>query len=350
VIERAYHTLQHEEDTGQRVIAVLIILVTVLAAGTALLERKAATHQALADRRARTQSVVAVGAEVKADTTLSQEIVLHDAGRNLTRLSEDVAAHTTGPGATFAESLASAYAAAAKQLAGLTGEFFPRFKGSDGSFDFDRFYAASLRPRFAAEEWAKAYAHKRSDYASKRGFFIAVITIFAVSLFLLGLTLTVPTGHRALFMAAGSAFGIAGVVLGTLIWTKPVAHPSRQAILLYAYAASLDASEPEPPTPETRKTYLAVVAAAGRAISYRDDYEEAYILKADNESHLDVVDPAGPHGSQAALDDYARAVELGRRTTSPGSTTRPSSAGQSASKTHSGRTPARSCSRAAARS
>jgi uncharacterized membrane protein YidH (DUF202 family) len=312
VIERAHQTLESGEDTGQRVIAVLIILVTVLAAGTALLERTASTHQAYADRHARTQAVVAVGAEVRANTSLSEEIVLHHAATNLTRLSEDFAVHKTGPGAAHAQALAAAFGAAGHELDGFRAEFFAQFRKSDGSFDYDRFYAASQRPRYAAQEWAAAYARERGDYASKRGFYIAVITIFAVSLFLLGLTLTVPSGHRGLFLGAGSAFGLAGVVLGLVIWARPVAHPSREAILSYAYAASVDASEGDQPIEADRSKYLRVIAAARRAIRFRHDYEKAYLLRADNEAHLDLIAENGPHGSPAALDDYAEAVRLER--------------------------------------
>ncbi len=308
VVERAHHALELDESTGQRVIAVLIILVTVLAAGTALLERIASTHQAHADRRARAESVIAVGEEAKTDTTLSEELVLRHAGTNLAHLSADFATEK-GPAAAHARARADALAAASRELDGLRGEFFPRFKTKDG-FDYDRFYAASLVAGSAAEEWAAAYARERGGYASKRGFYIAVITIFAVSLFLLGLTLTVPLGHRFLFLVAGSAFGLAGVVLGLVTLAQPVKHPSKAAIDAYAQAVSIDASEDNPPVADDRDKFLAVVSASSRAIDFRGDYERAYLLRANNRMYLDLTASGGPTGSDASLRDFERAVGL----------------------------------------
>jgi hypothetical protein len=311
VVEGAHHALEFDEDTGQRVIAVLIILVTVLAAGTATLERLASTHQAKADRNARIQAVRAVGAEVRLNTTLSEELVLRNTASNLEHLSEDFAGTTTGPGAAHAQSLASAYRDAAREAGQVRAQFFPRFRGADGSFDFDRFYAASWRPRFAAEEWAAAYARERADWAAKRGFYIAVITIFAVSLFLLGLTLTVPIGHRALFLTAGTVFALAGVVLGLVVLARTVAHPSRGAILAYAYAAGVDASEDSQPTEDDLPKYEQVIAATRRATDLRHDYQKAYRLRADNEAHRDFIAAGGPRSSGETLHDYEQAVKHG---------------------------------------
>jgi len=137
-----------------------------------------------------------------------------------------------------------------------------------------------------------------------------VITVFAVAVFLLGLTLTAEGLARSLLGGGGALFVLGGLVWGLWTWTSAVERPDRAAIRAYARASAIDSTLSYYPDASERGSYRAVVAGATAAILRRADYQQAYALRAIGELALDLTRPGGPVGSPAALADEKRATQL----------------------------------------
>jgi hypothetical protein len=307
--ERAHRAVELEErDPIFRRVALVITLATLLAAGTGYLERVAATHQASADRNARAKAIEAVSAAIQSDVAFQENRTLSGADDPLSDLADNLAnAHGTYPHA-----LSIAYYAAAQRLHDLRNAFFGTHYNLHGGFDSVSFFEDRELPRYEAAEWQQAYAAERGSWASKRGGLIFAISVFAVALFLLGLTLTVPQGSRQLFFWAGCAFavGATGYVLYT--WFQPTKTPSRPAIEAFARAeAANDANAPS----------AEVIDDASTAIEHRGDYEAAYVRR--GTAHLSLafdaasgpVTEVGATGTEereaaSARDDLQRAAHL----------------------------------------
>lgn len=315
VRERALHALEERPTSLQRWVAVVIMVVTVLAAGTALLERQAATDQAHADRKARIAATQAIRAGVDWRTVLGEVDALAPGAPGYTTLAEKLSGRHDSNRTEWTLALSEAYQHATGSLQGLRNDFFgKRFVQADGRFDYEAFNVAYLAPSVEIDELRSAYARERTGWATKRGFYIADLTTFAVALFLLGLTLTVPPGTRGLFIGVGSAFALGAAAFGIWAWLQPVERVQREvkAIHAYALAAAEDNLRGSLSDPRDRDITGRVIDHATRAIEAKRDYAAAYELRADALISLDLSREGGPVGSDAAVDDLAKAIEIHR--------------------------------------
>ena len=316
--ERSHYSRELEErDPVFGRVAFWITLTALLAAGAGYAERLAASHQAAADRHARAKAVEAVGAAIAADVADRERVTLN-AAVSQARLSRDEYGFV-GDGQygsvrspEYEKAVQSAYSTAADRLDKLATGFFGRRYAVHGRFDAIAFTEDQQFPRFAAAEWQKAYAAERASWASKRGELVFAISVFAVALFLLGLTLTVPAGSRYLFFGAGLIFMVGASAFTLYAWLRHTATPSGRAIAAYARAQAAD---------KAAAPYSEVVAAASAAIEHDRDYGAAYGLRGN--AHLGLafaalsgpVDEVGAIGTargeaSAARDDLRRATRL----------------------------------------
>jgi tetratricopeptide (TPR) repeat protein len=316
--ERTHYARELEErDPVFGRVAILITLTTLLASGTGFLERVAASRQAAADRNARAWAVEAVGTAIASDAVSRERATLVAATDQTDELSgafDYAGSHYVYGGRPYAKQLNAAYTDATNRLRQLGNQFFGSRYGVHGGFDSISFQEDLQTPRYAAAEWQRAYADERGSWASKRGGLILGIGVFAVALFLLGPTLTVPAANRYVYFGVGAAFAVAAFGFVLYTWFRETEGPSRAAIAAYAHAAaasSAGASNDE------------IVSAASTAIENRRNYEQAYELR--GEGHLGValgalsgpVDEVGATGTAkteaaAARDDLRTATRLNR--------------------------------------
>jgi tetratricopeptide (TPR) repeat protein len=220
------------------------------------------------------------------------------------------------PSSPYVTELQKAYAAARKQVACNNAKLFAGHYRLPGcSFAYWRFYEAQQRlPALAAARGAAASQADRG-FAAQRGRFFTVITIFAVSLFLIGLTLTVPASARKPFLSLGSLAGLAALAWGVVVLATPVKSPSQQAIAEFAAgAAALNTAQWETaarlPIPQVIATYNRAATSLTEAIALGDNGAESYIDRGDAYLVLDLLNTRGPQGSALARNDFARAVQL----------------------------------------
>jgi tetratricopeptide (TPR) repeat protein len=141
---------------------------------------------------------------------------------------------------------------------------------------------------------------------------VALVTVLAVALFLLGLSRTsVAAASGNLLAGAGAALAAAAVVWGLVVMARPVPAPSAEAIEAFVegrVAMNSIAWEADPV--RLQEGLTGAEAAFGRALDAHDGYFDAYLGRGAARFRLDLLDEAGPDGSEGARDDFARAVAL----------------------------------------
>jgi tetratricopeptide (TPR) repeat protein len=308
--ESARHEL-HVTDPIQRLVAVLIIVVTLLAAVGAYLETEAGGRAATANRAAQEASVGTMAALVDAYRNLGAR----DATSSITSDLEGLRYSLGLPaGDPYAAALSQVYGETSRSVApGLDRLFGRKYLDRKSRFEYDRFFADQLRPGYLAAEHQQAAAIERDGWASKRGRYVAVITIFAVALFLLGLTLTLPPPVRKPFVWIGSLVAAAAAIWGVVIFSGGVSTRPERALEAYVDArAEVDLAELDPKRGKA-PFYKRALADLNAAIDASPDYGAAYLARGDVYTYLDLLKPTGPKGSEAARADWQRALELDPR-------------------------------------
>ncbi len=302
---------EHKEPI-RKVIAVLIMTVTVLIAATAYFETRAGNREALAQRVEQQATIESMATGVGAGRNMSEQYVTSEMEGELISLAND---SLVSPSAYVSE-LQKADRAAAMQVGCNNAKLFSgQYRLPGCGFDYWRFYEDQQRlPALAAAKGTAAGEAERG-WAGQRGRFVTVITVFAVSLFLIGLTLTVPPSARKPFLWLGSLAGLAALAWGVVVLASPVKSPSGRSIAAFADgAAALDTAEWETdvhlPTAQVAATYRRAVVSLSDAIAAGESGADPYILRGDAYLELALLNTHGPQGSQFASRDYTRAVQL----------------------------------------
>jgi tetratricopeptide (TPR) repeat protein len=290
------------EERLQRLVAVLIMVVTLLGAVFAFLQTTASNRTAQATRRADAAAVGAMAQVATAASHISAEdrlwaLAYEDAVTGFSLLASGdeaaAAAHFASRDVLLAHSDLAAYQTAA-------------------GLDRARFVEDALAPSYRAAEYQKAYAAERDGWGAKGGAFVAMVTVLAVALFLLGLSRTsVAANSGTLLAGAGAALAAVAVVWGLVVLARPVPAASDEAIEAYVdgrVALNSLAWETDPARLEEGLTRAD--AAFTAALEARPGYFDAYLGRGAARFRLDFLGPAGPDGSEGARDDCARAVAL----------------------------------------
>jgi tetratricopeptide (TPR) repeat protein len=309
------HALRAHESPGdgvRRTVTVLIVAVTFLAAVTALLERRAETREADADRAAQRAILDVSVLQDRTSTRRVRDRLTFELAEDLFLRSDGfAAAGERGLATPYADALAASYDRSGRRLETFEARLFGgRHAGNDGRFDLERFDRAQAAPRIETVEYQKAYARERGGWSSKRGRYVTVITLLAFSLFLLGLTLTVPADARRPFLLGGCTVALAATAWLVQIVASPVDRPSRQAIGAYV-SGTLKADYTTGASEGADRTrYVSAHADFDTAIAARPGYQEAYAARGSVRAALASLEHAGARGWGGARDDFERAVEL----------------------------------------
>lgn len=286
----------------QRRVAVLIMVVTLVGAVFAFLQTTASNRTAAATRRADTAAVEAMARVATAGGHISSE-------DRLWALAYENAAIGFSLASSGDEAAAAAYFAARDALLGhsdLAAYQIP------GGVDRARFVEETLAPSYRAAEYQKAYAAERDGWGAKGGAFVALVTVLAVALFLLGLSRTsVAASSGSLLAGAGTALAAVAVVWGLVVMARAVPAPSAEAIEAFVEGrVAINSMSWETDAGRLRAGFSVAEAAFGRAIEAHGGYFDAYVGRGAARFRLDLLDPTGPDGSEGARDDFARAVAL----------------------------------------
>ncbi len=132
-----------------------------------------------------------------------------------------------------------------------------------------------------------------------------MVTVLAVALFLIGLSRTpVAASSGPLLVGAGAGLAAVTALLGLVVFLRPVAAPSPEAIDAFVEGQVLFESASD--ADGLRRAEEAFTTA----IAVRAGYSDAFFWRGLARSALDFSRPEGPAGSEGARDDFARVASL----------------------------------------
>jgi tetratricopeptide (TPR) repeat protein len=275
----------------------MIMVVSLIGAVFAFLQTSASNRSFEAARRSDAAAVEAEGEAALASSRIAAT------WRIWTLILEEgqtsVALGTTGEG--DAAGLAAGFRAAAMAMTGfadvdLTGGF---------SGEWARYFAGTWQPLYLKAEWQKAHAAERDGWADKSGDYVAVVTVLAVALFLIGLSRTPAAAASAgVLVGAGVVLAVAAAAWGLAILARPVAGPSAEAIDAYVEGrVALDSATQADDLQRADEAF-------GRALAARPGYVDANFSRGFARFRADFVREGGPVGSEGARDDFAAVTRL----------------------------------------
>ena len=301
-------------DSLERSVAVVIITVTLVGAFVAFLQTQAGNRESSADRKAQVASVATMTSVVDATRKLGRHAFVVDASTDQALLQQSYSAER-GPARSYAAELAVVHGEGGPAVDAYMSKLFgSKYVGQGGVFNPFVFYEDEIKGGYWNGELQKAHARERDAWSSKGRRYVTVITIFALALFLLGLTLTVPGNARQPFFWAGCVVASGAMIWGAVIFAERVQRPSPTAIQAYVDGqARFDAITYYPQEPAVRtEQYRLIANHFSRAIEERDDYQEAYLWRGTVRFFADLQQEDGPDGSDEARADFVRAAELNR--------------------------------------
>lgn len=292
----------------QRLVAVLIMVVTLLGAVFAFLQNAVGNRAARATRQSDIAAVEALAGLSRALNLISGENTIWDLAQAEGAEAESLLA----AGGAEATALGWGSDAARYVLLGYTDLAGPQYQMAEGEADRARFAQESLAPAYRAAEYQKAYAAQRDGWGAKGGVFVVVITVLAVALFLIGLSRTsVAAASAPLLVVVGSAIAGVAAVWGFVVLARPVAEPSAEAIDAYvegyvAFNSVYMGGDPE----RLEEGLTKAEESLTRAIAARPSYGDAYLFRGLARFRIGLYGLEGPGGFAGARDDYARLVAL----------------------------------------
>ncbi|HVE75722.1 MAG TPA: tetratricopeptide repeat protein [Actinomycetota bacterium] len=298
------------QDPFKRRIALLVVAITVFGSLVAYLQTHAGNKESQFDREAQISAIQGLSAQV---TTTAETVHAYDIytlgaeyekrgsiarGRSRIRSTSGEAGVLTSESEHWARVKTSI-----TPLSPLLAD--EQYNQNDETiflYYSDRGVAADV-----AQLQQQAESEISGAWGSKSNSYVGVITLLAVALFLLGLSLTVAAPTRRFLVVP--AIGIAGisVIWSLVVLVTGVPETPRQAITHMAEGNRLIG----------RAQYDEAKKEFGKAIAIRDDYAAAYARRADatflagstgESQFVSITDPKSLRSSTA---DYEKAVDLG---------------------------------------
>jgi tetratricopeptide (TPR) repeat protein len=231
-----------DEEAGRfkRMIAVAVVLVTFMGAVVAYYQAVESNKEDIAARDAQRDAIVGLGDQVDASAELATDLSIAssvDAQRQRQALSASRVNSFNEEGDDDAALAArDRFAAVAEALALVT----PIDGADPATFDVE---SATLQERPDAARLRQTIsADLANDHGDKADAFVAVLTVLAVALFLLGLSLTVHGRSRFVLALPGLVLAVACLGWAAFIARQDVTRVSERAIQAAAEGQRLQAA------------------------------------------------------------------------------------------------------------
>jgi tetratricopeptide (TPR) repeat protein len=261
--------VDEEAPTYKRIIALVVVLITLFGSVVAYLQSVESNQEDVAARDAQRDAITGLGAQVDAsaafasdlrigtevDVQLQREVL--NAGR--------VNALNGDPNSDVHLAAAEQFAAARAAIAALT----PIDLGDPSTIFTD--LAAGNESADAARLQQVVEADRANDHGGKADSYVAVLTVLAVALFLLGLSLTVQGRTRYVLAAPGVVIALVCVAWTVLIATSGVTQVSQRAVELVAEGQRL----------QDGGDFEGAIDAYTQAIDDSPDFAAAFARRAD---------------------------------------------------------------------
>jgi tetratricopeptide (TPR) repeat protein len=292
------------DDRLQRRAAVLIMVVTLTGAVFAFLQTVASNRESGAARLSDASGVEAMAQLARGGSQVYLESQIWSSANVQGGLGTSLAASAGGQDRAFIEGLAAAFAASREAIVPFTDLADPAFQNPDGTVAWQKLVDQTLRPAYRAAEFQKAYAAERDSWSAKSSSYVAVLTVVAVSLFLIGLSLTVVPGTRRPLVRSGATLAVVAAFWGLTVVLRPVPQPSEVAIdALLEGQVLLNSASNDLQFGQAEEQFTLAIQA-------RPDYREAYLGRGSARFRRDLARPDGPIGTEGGRDDFAAATRL----------------------------------------
>ena len=307
---RGLDEVDEDAPRFKRIVAVLVVLITLFGACVAYLQTVESNKEDVAARDAQREQITGLGSQVEASSGFASDLGIAsgvDTQIELQALNAGRVNATAGdPDSDVHLADSARYGASAAAIAGLTpvDPADPTTADAAAAIGNEETDAARLR--------AAARADEANDRGSKADSYVAVLTVLAVALFLLGLSLTVQGRSRRILALPGVAIAVACVVWTGWIASRPVSLVSDTAARLAAEGQTLvNSGDVE-----------GAIEAFDEAIEDSPDFGAAFARRGEakflegsaqiaESSFISIADEAAV---EAAVEDLERAIELGQDT------------------------------------
>ncbi len=285
------------ETTGtldfNKVIAVLIALVTLFTAVVAYWQSDASGRDDQANRDGMRYILEAFGAQVSGDARVNYDYnVAYQAMYEYNLLSNSAANREN----TLASETYAKMAAEMKKLSPMLAA--PYTEGKEGAAPNVPLYESDVylvKITSLLEKFTAASAVKDA-WDSKANTYIVHLTLLAVSLFLFGLSTAISNSKtRWVFSGGGVAFAVIAMVWALSIFFKPVFDLRTQKDAIDQYAAGVGLAH--------QQKFADAISAFDKAVAAYPEYANALVERASAQSSL------GNHDK--AIMDYESAIKAG---------------------------------------
>jgi tetratricopeptide (TPR) repeat protein len=306
-------------------VAILIVLATLAAAVVGYLQVWSSGRSDSAATQAQRDAVVATAQQVRTDrwsdvqiSTLTTSALFSEQANQ-----RDAQQQVFGPRETTAERLADdrlhAQALRFADLSRLVGDTITKTGISgvlapEGDPAFPtRFENVVARDPIRLRALQDQSNTEGSGWSTRGAAYTAILTLFAVALYLLGFSFALPIALGRWFVRGGVAFLVAGVAWAVIASVGRPQGPSDEAAAAFAsgtIALENSADAYDPSQHEDAVRYLS------RAIEARPDFARAYLSRGEasysaNSSTLGVSTVTSAVALRHAISDLKRAIQLG---------------------------------------
>jgi hypothetical protein len=299
--------IEVDEDapTFRRRLALAVVLITLFGAGIAYLHESNSNLEDNAARSAQIASIKGFGQQVGASTEFQSEYRVFVQHQLLERRHLVAAARQRS---TLNASQASLYGSDSDRWAKVRDAIGQASQVQDNKG------ATALDSQLQTEPdkarlTQKVFAAKANDYGNKSDSYVALLTVLAVSLFLIGLSLTVSGRGRYFLALPGAVIAFVCVGWAVIITTGTITKVSPNAIDLTAQGLELQTNGDAKGAIDKYHAAIADSPTFGAAFARLADAE--FVAGAKSSSGNEFQSLSDPAATKRAIDAGEKAISLG---------------------------------------
>lgn len=305
--------IDEEADRFKKIVAIVVVSITFFAAIIGFLQTSASNKEEVEARDSQIAAVTGFGTQIDADARYSAAYDVYAEDRLVERRS--LIAHARArlvgdePERDALNRETVRYASVREALAGLSPLLSDKRYSEDSDPAFpNRFFADAIVESDKAKLQQMARAELVNAYGGKADAYVAVLTVLAVALFLVGLSLTVAGRGRRLLFIPGVGLAAWCVLWSGVITARQVSETPVRAINAVAEGNRL----------LSQQDYEGAIASYTSALDARPDYgiafagrSDAHFLQGSPQRGEDFVSITAPESLEASIEDAERAIEHG---------------------------------------
>jgi len=306
--------IDHDAGTFRRVLAIVVVLLTLFGATVAYLQSDASNHEDNNAREAARASINGLGTEVQAATEYRYNYQAWVQAKLLQQRQQIDA--SLGKAVPAGDPLASLYTESAARWADLAAKLDtdtplltdPQF-GEKTDPQFPGAFDAQLEIQPTAQRLShEVLATESNDHGNKADSYVAVLTLLAAALFLAGLSLTVAGRGRYYLVGAAAILTVVSVGATLIVTIRPVHHVTADSVQLAAEGSALTAQGHYDQAIDKLDAAIDQSPRFAGAFSLRSEAEFASGSDQSNAGFVSIVEPGALDRSTRDLE---KAVALG---------------------------------------